>query len=60
LPAQQEVVKFNGKGYYMLLGIELIAGLSFGIEYIEDSDFHYILLDIGIIRLQWCKEKPLP
>jgi hypothetical protein len=53
-------VKFNEKGYYMLLGIELIAGLSFGIEYIEDSDFHYVLLDIGIIRLQWCKEKPLP
>jgi hypothetical protein len=42
----------------MLIGAELICGVNVGFEIVEDSDYHYLLIDLFIIRLQFCKEKP--
>lgn len=42
----------------MILTLELITGICAGIEYIEDDDFHYIMVEALIFRFGFSWEKP--
>lgn len=42
----------------MILTLDLITGICAGIEYIEDDDFHYIMVEALIFRFGFCLEKP--
>lgn len=41
----------------MMIDFEIIGGLSFGFEFVEDEYFNYLLIDLVLIRLQFSVEK---
>lgn len=42
----------------MIVTLDLITGICAGVEYIEDDDFHYIMVEALILRFGFCFEKP--
>lgn len=37
--------------------LSFIGGFMIGIEFVDDEDFNYFFMDLGIIRLAFFKEK---
>ena len=35
----------------MFISIEPIVGISLGVEYIEEENAHYFIIDLGLLRI---------